>query len=109
MEPKEVEKSEEIERELEDDPAGYFHDAFGYNVREILENGRYGLLAKVMDINDLAEKMINLANNAPLLEDLSKFSTKRAEHFDIKKSLKEWINLIENEIKLSGNLNHSEN
>ena len=60
-----------------------------------------------MDINDLAEKMINLANNTPLLEDLSKLSIKRAEHFDIKKSLKEWIDLIENEIKLSGNLNHS--
>ncbi len=75
--------------------------------REILDNGRYGLLAKVMDINDLAEKMINLANNTPLLEDLSKLSIKRAENFDIKKSLKEWIILIENEIKLSGNLNHS--
>jgi len=77
--------------------------------REILDNGKYGLLVKVMDINDLAEKMINLANNTPLLEDLSKLSIKRADHFNIKKSLKKWINLIENEIKLTSNPNHSKN
>jgi glycosyltransferase involved in cell wall biosynthesis len=75
--------------------------------REILDNGKYGLLVKVMDTNDLAEKMINLANDTPLLEDLSKLSIKRAEHFDIDKFLKEWINLIENEIKLTPNPNHS--
>jgi glycosyltransferase involved in cell wall biosynthesis len=77
--------------------------------REILDNSKYGLLAKVMDINDLAEKMINLANNTPLLEELSKLSIKRAGHFDIKKSLKKWINLIENEIKLTSNPNYSKN
>ena len=75
--------------------------------REILDNGKYGLLVKVMDTNDLAEKMINLAHNTPLLEDLSKLSIKRADYFDIDKFLKKWINLIENEIKLTGNPNHS--
>ncbi|MFX0142387.1 MAG: glycosyltransferase, partial [Candidatus Hodarchaeota archaeon] len=63
--------------------------------KEILENGRYGLLARVRDVEDLAKKMVFLARNKNLQKKFSNFSTKRAEIFNIKKVKQEWINLIE--------------
>lgn len=63
--------------------------------KEILDNGKYGLLVKVMDSKDLAEKMIFLAKNKELMKKYSIMSLKRAKFFDLEKILKEWIIFIE--------------
>ncbi|KKL89618.1 hypothetical protein LCGC14_1912890 [marine sediment metagenome] len=63
--------------------------------REILDNGKYGLLANVMDIEDLASKMILLAKNNELKNKFSNLSIERAEFFNLNKIIHEWINLFE--------------
>lgn len=63
--------------------------------KEILNNGRFGFLVKVMDVDDLAEKMIYLAKNPNLIKIFSKKSIERAKFFDVEKMISEWINLIE--------------
>ena len=63
--------------------------------REILENGKYGFLVNVMDIEDLASKMILLAKNNELQNKFSSLSMARAEFFSLKKIIPEWINLFE--------------
>ncbi len=67
--------------------------------REILGNGKYGILVNVMDIKDLKDKMILLAKNKDIKEKYSKLSTERAKYFNIQKDLIKWINLIESEMK----------
>ena len=63
--------------------------------REILDNGKYGFLVKVMDIQDLKIKMISLAKNKDLIGYYTKDSLKRADSFDIKKIVDKWIEIIE--------------
>ena len=67
--------------------------------KEILEDGKYGFLVNVKNANDLAEKMNLLANDKNLLNEFSKISLKRAEDFDSRKIINEWINLIESHTK----------
>jgi len=62
--------------------------------KEILENGKYGLLVKVKDSKDLAEKMVFLAKNKKLMEQYSKLSLERALFFKFEKTLNEWNKLI---------------
>jgi len=62
--------------------------------KEILDNGKYGLIVKKMDSKELAEKMIILANDKKLLNLYSNQSFKRAEFFDIEKITDLWRNLI---------------
>ena len=69
--------------------------------REILDNGKYGLLVNVSDVEDLKNAMILLARNNDLRDQFSKLSTERAKFFNIKKCLIKWIDLIENEIKVN--------
>lgn len=66
---------------------------------EILNNNRYGFLAKIMDSEDLAKKMVLLAKNKDLMTKYSKLSLERVKNFKQEKILKEWINLIENLLK----------
>ena len=66
---------------------------------EILANNKYGFLTKIMDSEDLAQKMIHLAENNELMTKYSKLSLKRAEDFNQVKILKEWITLIDNLLK----------
>lgn len=66
--------------------------------KEILDNERYGLLVKVMDSQDLAEKMIFLAKNPALLKKYSKRSTQRSKFFDIENIKNHWIDLFEDEM-----------
>jgi len=63
--------------------------------KEVLDNGRYGILVKVMDSEDLADKMISLAKNKENLKIYSKKSLERAKFFDISKFFNEWISLLE--------------
>lgn len=63
--------------------------------QEILDSGKYGLLAEVMDTEDLAEKIIYLAKNPDLMKKFSELSFQRAKFFDLQKFLRNWINLIE--------------
>ncbi len=63
--------------------------------REILDNGKYGLLVNVMDIEDLVSKMILLAKNNELKNKFSNLSMERAEFFNLNKIIHKWINLFE--------------
>ncbi|MFX1503918.1 MAG: glycosyltransferase [Promethearchaeota archaeon] len=66
--------------------------------REILNNGQYGILAKVMDSDDLADKMTNLAKDKGLREKYTKKSLERSRTFDINNISEEWFNLIDSNI-----------
>jgi len=70
---------------------------------EILDNGKYGFLANVGDVNDLADKMIFLGKNPNLIKYYSKMSLERSNFFTLNKSIKKLEKLIEN--VLSNNLN----
>lgn len=63
--------------------------------REILKNGKYGLLVKVCDTKDLAEKMLLLSGNKTLRLKFSDLSLKRAESFKKSKVINDWISIIE--------------
>lgn len=67
--------------------------------KEILDNGKYGILINTKDIDDLANNMISLAKNEKLMIKLSSMSIKRAHFFNFKKSINKWQNLIERMIK----------
>jgi len=61
---------------------------------EILENGKYGSLTKVGDIDELAEAMIFMLNeqNIKLFKEKS---LQRADDFDVKIIAKEYLNILE--------------
>ncbi|MHA1272224.1 MAG: glycosyltransferase [Promethearchaeota archaeon] len=63
--------------------------------REILATGKYGLLVKVGDVEDLAKKMLFLGSNQTLCEYYSNLSLKRVNHYNNEKIIKQWISLIE--------------
>ena len=62
--------------------------------KEILKNGKFGLMVKMNNIDDLAEKMIFLAKNHQLRNFLKKVSSKRAELYHISLIFKKWQNLF---------------
>lgn len=62
--------------------------------KEILENSRYGLMAEVENVDDLAEKMKKLILNEELRKKYSDLSKERAEIFDIKKTMQEIEELL---------------
>lgn len=63
--------------------------------KEILENSRYGLMAEVENVDDLAEKMKKLILNEELRKKYSDLSKERAEIFDIKKTMQEIEDLLD--------------
>ncbi len=63
--------------------------------KEILANGKYGILTNVADSSDLGEKMIYLAKNQEARERFSKKSTERINIFVKSKFFNKWVNLIE--------------
>lgn len=69
--------------------------------KEILENGEYGILTKVADSQDLAEKMISLAKDENARRNFSNISHKRIKAFEIKICIEKWIRLIDYCIKNS--------
>ncbi|MFX1328197.1 MAG: glycosyltransferase [Promethearchaeota archaeon] len=63
--------------------------------KEILENGKYGILIKVGDIDNLIKNMIYLAKSEETIKKYAKLSLIRAKMFDINEISKEWVNLID--------------
>lgn len=63
--------------------------------KEILGNGRYGLIAEVESIEDLAEKMKKLILDEKLRERYSELSKKRSGIFDIRKTIQEIEDLLD--------------
>ena len=63
--------------------------------KEILDNGKYGILTNVADSNDLAEKMIFLAKNKKAREEFSRKSNERIKDFEKQEFINNWIKLIE--------------
>jgi glycosyltransferase involved in cell wall biosynthesis len=68
--------------------------------KEILDDGKYGILTNVADSNDLAEKMIILAKSAETREAFSKKSIERIKIFEKKNFVENWITLIEDYLKM---------
>lgn len=62
--------------------------------KEILENGKYGLMAEVENIEDLADKMKKLILDEKLRKKYSDLSRKRAEIFNIRKTIQEIEDLL---------------
>lgn len=63
--------------------------------KEILGNGKYGILVKVADVKDLSNKMIFLTKNEKIMKDFSKKSSQRVKLFEYNKFVNNWINLLE--------------
>jgi len=63
--------------------------------KEILQNGKYGILVKIKNSEDLAKNMIALARNKIALTSFSKKSVQRVKKFQLQKILNNWIELIE--------------
>ena len=61
--------------------------------KDILENGKYGILTKVADSQDLAEKMISLAKNEKARRNLSNISHKRIRAFENENFINNWLRL----------------
>jgi len=61
---------------------------------EILENGKYGILTKVADSDDLAEKMVSLAKDKKARAHFSNISHQRTDIFDIKHFIEKWEELV---------------
>ena len=62
---------------------------------EILENGKYGILTKVADSDDLAEKMISLAKDEEIRAHFSNISHQRIDIFNNKNFFEKWEKLID--------------
>ncbi len=57
--------------------------------KEILENGKYGLLAEIENIDNLAEKMKLMILDEEIRKKYSKLSEERSKIFDIERTMKE--------------------
>lgn len=62
--------------------------------KEILENGKYGILTEIENVEDLAKKMKEMILNKTLRQKYSNLSKERAEKLDMEKVIKEIINLF---------------
>jgi glycosyltransferase involved in cell wall biosynthesis len=63
--------------------------------KEILEEGKFGILVEVADSDDLAEKMISLAKDEETRAHFSNISHQRIDIFDNKYFIKKWEKLID--------------
>jgi glycosyltransferase involved in cell wall biosynthesis len=62
--------------------------------REILENGRCGLLVPVNDVNAIANGIKKLLNDKNLRKEFSTLGRERAKYFSIDKIVKQYENVI---------------
>ena len=62
---------------------------------ELLDNGKYGLLAEVENVESLKENMKKLILDEELRIKYSKLSKERSEIFDINKTLKQIERLLD--------------
>ena len=63
--------------------------------REILDNGKYGLLPDENNFEDLINNMLLLAKNKDLMKKYSLLSLERAEYFDFNNVAAKWIKFLE--------------
>ncbi len=63
---------------------------------EILDNGKGGLLFKVGDYLDLANKILQCKKQKKKINNLKKFAVRRLNRFDYKKNLDNYYNIIKN-------------
>jgi len=59
------------------------------------DKGKYGILTKVKDVQDLAQNMILLAKNPSIIHKYSILTLKRVKFFDLDKIIIDWIDLID--------------
>jgi len=67
--------------------------------REILDNGKFGLLAPVNDENKLAEAIIKLLKDEEVQRHFSSIGQERTKDFDVKKIVKEYENVFDEVLK----------
>ena len=63
--------------------------------REILENGRYGMLVKVGDVDELAKALLTLAGDIGLRQRYAEQGLIRVKDFNTSKIVQQWIEVIE--------------
>ncbi len=61
---------------------------------EIVENGKYGILAPMENADAIADALIRVLSDDKLREGLSELSLIRAKDFDLEASLKQWEEII---------------
>ncbi len=66
--------------------------------KEILDNGKGGLLFKIGDHKDLSKKIIYYLNNKKIINKKISHSFKMLDRFDYNKNLHKYLNLIKNEL-----------
>lgn len=66
-----------------------------YGPREIIEDGKDGLLAKYKDIKDLAHKLAQLMSNKELRQSMGEQAIKNITRYEPQAIMNQWINLFE--------------
>ena len=66
-----------------------------YGPREIIEDGKDGLLAKYKDIKDLAHKLAQLMSNKELRQSMGEQAIKNITRYEPQTIMNQWINLFE--------------
>ena len=62
--------------------------------KEILKNGKGGILFKTQNIKDLSKKILMVIKNKKKLENKIKFSTRELNRFDFEKNLNKYFSII---------------
>ena len=66
-----------------------------YGPREIIEDGKDGLLAKYKDIKDLAHKLAHLMSDKELRQSLGEQAIKNIARYEPQAIMNQWLNLFE--------------
>ncbi|MHA5103003.1 glycosyltransferase [Oenococcus oeni] len=62
--------------------------------RELLSEGKYGILVDQLDVESFTKKITSLLNDRALLKYYQKLSLERSHDFDAKKVMKQWVDLL---------------
>ena len=66
-----------------------------YGPREIIKDGKDGLLAKYIDVEDLAHKLAQLMSNKELRQSMGEQAIKNIARYEPQAIMNQWINLFE--------------
>jgi glycosyltransferase involved in cell wall biosynthesis len=61
---------------------------------EILENGEYGILVPVEDVEKMAKSIIKILTNKELREELSNKALKRSKEFHVEKAVEKYLQIF---------------
>lgn len=67
-------------------------------LREVTDNGKYGVLASPKDISSFVKTLLQLIESKQQREKFSRLSLRRVKDFDIKVILPKWVSLFENTV-----------